>query len=464
MMALSPAEVAQARQKAQEARERLDRAIEEGKARLQAKHDARTAAREAFFAKREAQAADPSAPLDTLASKVSLSDEEAAQKVIPGPWKLKRHHLRRAAGATVGGRVSKCGVATLGGPVDIRKAEGHHHFHGLETCGSVWTCPVCAVRITEGRRSDIKTVIAGHLATEGKRAYMATFTIPHHTFQRLRELLDVVRGSWKRVKQGKAWVDQRDAYAWEGDIRALEVTHGGNGWHPHLHVVGLFGKGVSDDDIRAFFEWLFSRWTDAVEKTADKMGFSLAGKCSRAAFDFVEIRDEAGVSEYVSKWGAAEELTKAHTKSAKKGRTPWQILADIAEHDREEDKALFREYAAAFFRARQLTWSKGLRARFIQEPEKTDEELAAEPGLTPEELEEQRVVTIDKRVWKQVTKRGLTGELLQAADVEGLPGIIGFFAAYRIQVQVMDRPGRAPIINPPPWLFEAVEPGEDAQV
>jgi len=173
-----------------------------------------------------------SPPAPYLAAPVSETTSSPT-KSGKASWKKRRHKLRRTAGNIVGGRVKQCGRKPIGPSIGLmRRCDSGHHFSGLETCGSVWACPVCSVKVTETRKVEIKTVLDGHYATGGIAA-MATLTIPHHVFQSPRELRRAVSGAFRKVKSGKPWQKARAKYQWAGDVRALEVTHGRSGWHPH---------------------------------------------------------------------------------------------------------------------------------------------------------------------------------------------------------------------------------------
>lgn len=363
--------------------------------------------------------------LDTLASNLSQDAEI--------DWKQRRHSLRHTAGTVVHGRTKKCGCVPIGSQVDIIKGDhGGHHFNGLETCGSVWTCPVCAVKITESRRTDVKEVLEAHLLAGGKAA-MFTLTIPHTKFQKVRELRKAVSESWTKVQQGVGWKTMKRNVGWEGAIRALEVTHGNNGWHPHLHVVILFSKGLTEVKTQVFSGLLFERWARAVARS----GF---GKCSEEAFSVEPITDAEGVSKYCQKWGVAEELTKAHIKQGKAGgRSPWQILADIEEHNEPRDRALFSEYAEAFKGARQLTWTKGVRDRYLEQPEQTDDELSREPECS--DIEVARELTIDRSVWRFIAEHRIQGKMLSVMDSRGVEGVYEMLRSYRIPFAIGERHG-----------------------
>ena len=337
--------------------------------------------------------------------------------------KSERHMLRRKSGQILKReRVSKCGQRAIGGLVTLHHNEGHTHFGAVETCGSVWHCPVCVAKISEGRRAEIDAIMQGHREAGGV-AFMATLTIPHLQFQSCAELRRCVANSWRGVKSGKAWHRAREGHGWIGDIRALEITHGKNGWHPHLHILIFFKPGTPQDVMHSFGGWLFDAWETAVHRA----GF---GRPRKSAFRFDQADSTSGAADYVSKWGASLELTKAHTKRSKGGRTPWQILRDYAADGLASDEALFAEYAYAFKGARQLTWSRsfktasgdiepGIRQRYLTEDEVPDEELAVEP-----QAEETQVATLDRALFHEISNRGATATVLSAHEADGLDGVL----------------------------------------
>ncbi len=346
------------------------------------------------------------------------SDAPSERKESP---KSRRHALRRTAGKLMPReRVSGCGQKAMGGKVTIHHHGGHAHFGSVETCGSVWHCPVCAAKITEGRRTDLDALLAAHRAAGGI-AFMATLTIPHHRFQTCKLLRDAVSTAWRKVKSGKAWVRSRERHRWLGDVRALEVTHGDNGWHPHLHVLILFDPKATELDFSEFGDWLYSAWARAVERS----GF---GICSKGAFAWDKVDATEGAAEYVSKWGAALEMTKAHIKNGRGGRTPFQILSDYMARKYQRDAKLFQEYAVAFKGARQLTWSRDLRKIYLgDKAEEPDEILATEPTM-----QETHTMTIDRALFHEVVKRGLTSDLLTAVENGRFNGLIAFLEQYKI--------------------------------
>lgn len=382
-------------------------------------------------------------PLDIHASNSSpltIADPQNPQKE-KSDRKERRHALRRKAGELLKHeRVAACGQKAVGSLVSLHHHGERAHFGGIETCGSVWMCPVCAAKVTEGRRDELDRLLTAH-RDAGGLCVMATLTIPHHKFQSCKDLKWAVSRAWGHVKTGKGWQQARDNNAWLGDVRALEVTHGGNGWHPHLHVLVFFSPDATDGQIRAFGDWLFGAWESAVKRT----GF---GQCSRAAFTYEPVTHDQVAAEYVGKWGVSMEITKAHTKTAKGGRSPWQILQDYDRRGWQSDARLFREYASAFKGARQLTWSRGfkrhgvvpvpgIRTRYLpDEPEKSDLEISENPAMA-----ETQTASLSRDLFKVISWRGLTAAVLSAQESGGVPAVSILLQNKGIPVRFSEVPG-----------------------
>jgi len=61
-------------------------------------------------------------------------------------------------------------------------------YVGLQTCGSVWACPVCAAKIAERRRAEVVAAMAAHKAAGGCM-FLLTLTAPHQRTDLLADLL-----------------------------------------------------------------------------------------------------------------------------------------------------------------------------------------------------------------------------------------------------------------------------------
>jgi hypothetical protein len=278
-------------------------------------------------------------------------------------------------------RIDKClRIRNKSQDIQVWKSKEHQtaHYSGLQTCGSVWRCPVCSAKIAERRRVEIIQAMDAHKAAGGC-VNLLTLTCPHQAKDNLADLL---------AKQKKAlnsfWSDRHvKAVLVEmesiGQIRALEVTHGrlspqNNGWHPHYHVLVFGGAAVNlaRSDVFRWDDWettLYTRWANAC---------TLAGLGAPSRAHGLKLDDGSKAAKYVSKWGLEDEMTKGHTKKATHGETPFDFLrAYLLDKTDKQAAALFIEFAKTFEGKRQLHWSKGLKKRYAI-TEKSDETISEE--------------------------------------------------------------------------------------
>ena len=280
-----------------------------------------------------------------------------------------------------GSRTDKClRLRAHGKDVQVWQSNEHKttSYSGLQTCGSVWACPVCAAKIAERRRSEVVAAMAAHKASGGCM-FLLTLTAPH---QRTDKLVDLLAKQALALKKMFADKTCRKVFAEMGvlgQIRALEVTHGrlsefNNGWHPHHHLLLFAGSGVDlarfDDPQRK--DWaarLYLRWAACCEG---------AGLGTPSFAHGLKLDDGSKAAQYVSKWGLEDEITKGHTKKAIHGETPFDFLrAYLGDASDKQAGALFKEFAETFKGKQQLRWSPGLKKRYAI-GESTDEELAAQ--------------------------------------------------------------------------------------
>lgn len=352
-------------------------------------------------------------PLDNVATRFLPDDRDRAVESRRNAYMLRD----TAAIALPAESVRYCGrrVARAGreeGVVSLRLGERGASLTGVMTCGSVWHCPVCARRIAGYRREQVRRAVDRHRNTPTGEVYMITLTVPHDRFDDPKALCRAVAETWRKTIAGAPWMKWRKRLR-AHLIRALEVTHGDNGWHPHLHVL-LF---VSDEVyINGFSDWLFARW-------ASKVAAAGLGVCSPDAFRFERAKTIDAAADYIAKGiGADWELTHAHIKRGRDGgRTPFQLLGDGAAGD-DHALRLFQAFAIAFKGARQLTWSKGLKDLYdVDDP--SDEELAAraEPGRV--------IAIIYTDSFEILAQHGEIPKLLEATEKWGAVGLINFMAS-----------------------------------
>lgn len=293
---------------------------------------------------------------------------------------------------------------------------------GVGTCGSVWSCPVCAAKITEARRAELMAGMA-RAKSLGWSAWLVTLTTPHQHGQSLAELLPAFQKALTHWKNSAIYKAVKREAGRKGSIRSLEVTWGeANGWHPHTHDL-TYASG----NLAEFLDWRMR--ADDPDSTLRVQWFrSLmkAGLCTESQrADVLEhgidIRDGTYAAEYVAKygreassegWGLSGELTKSHAKLGKRGErfTPFQLLQWAKTGDRQAG-ALFVEFSHAFSGKRMLSYSPKLKIA-LGAGDIPDEVLAAMETPLPDE---ESAGSLSVEDFHEVVKRGAVADLLDYA-------------------------------------------------
>lgn len=314
--------------------------------------------------------------------------------------------------------------------VTVWAGERGAYFTGLHTCGSVWLCPVCSAKISEGRKVEVQTAIDNALF-EGMGVSLVTLTFRHGLADPLKETLGKFSKALRRVKSGRAYVELMKYFGIHGEIRALEVTHGANGWHPHTHALMFSHAPLNGHRLTQYRRRLFALWFRACQAVGLPLPSYKHG---------VDVTGAKYAAEYVAKWGFASELAKPGSKTGRGGgRTPWELLVDAGAGDKRA-AWLFREYAEHFHGKRQLFWSRGLKRRLSVEGEMTDQEILD----LPEVENAARVAVIDPDTWQIVQRAGAHERVLLAA-FEGKAALYGLLNHLRSTVPMWEG---GPVLGP----------------
>lgn len=343
-----------------------------------------------------------------------------ARRVLWGLSSLER--VRRC-----GNSLSKFGNSDQGAKhqaghtVAVKVSDGTAGFAGLQSCGSPWACPVCSQKISGVRADDVQSAVSAWHQDGGRVAFL-TLTMRHRKGQRLDDLWAALSHGWDKATggSGREWVKDCNDYGVPMErvvkrgkrageivtenkipfIRAVEVTHGSNGWHVHIHALLFVRDGVTDDDVKALSDRMFGRWVPAL---TDK---GLTAPSQRHGVDIKLVRrgDSNALGDYFTKSqyvgrvkadGAGWELTGGAGKTARGiNRTPFQILADIESAGDADDLALWWEFEKASRGKKQLQWSNGLRDYLDLGAEATDEEI------TDQDMGGEVVMTFSRKQWR----------------------------------------------------------------
>lgn len=217
----------------------------------------------------------------------------------------------------VSDNVSQCGKP-LGRHVQLQRNREHGSgsINGVQTCQSVWACPVCRSRIVSKRAEELKEIYQAW-SEKGGRMYMVTLTVPHSKEDNLAELygsgaqgtgLSAALGKFRASRDFSK--DFKNRVGYYGDIRGIEVTWGReNGFHPHIHMLVLTRK---DWNLKEWKYRFFKAWRNAclgagLQAPSFERGVVIS-KCQKA--------DQA---QYLAKWSAATEIQSDGMKQAKHG-------------------------------------------------------------------------------------------------------------------------------------------------
>ncbi|MEU8886111.1 hypothetical protein [Streptomyces hydrogenans] len=417
-----------------------------------------------------------------------------------------------------------CGTRLTGEEVGVHIGEGSARFAGLQSCHSVWACPICQARIRAARAVELERAALAWLKA-GHGLYMATLTVPHWEHVRLAsrvkdghkcagqrsctcqctcpvlapgpgqkkpkctcacpvdpgQLARVVEawrgvqgGTWwtgrhvirdgapapwgpeweaddryvrrqeydgqgRRVGPATVWQDGfRDRWNIVGTTRTIEITWGKNGWHSHAHVLIWTEEAATDARAEVIEEELYNRWAQRCEavglpKPARGEIRPKDGKRIGKGVDVTAAtREKAGaLGKYVVKLqeggSLALEMTRMDLKVTRgqKGKTALELAA-IAASGNEKAVDLWHEYEFATRGLQCLTWSKDLRERLahlVKLDEREDAEILEEEVAETPELPS---LLITREAWWRliVPVFGARADILQAAEVGGLPGVI----------------------------------------
>jgi hypothetical protein len=246
-------------------------------------------------------------------------------------------------------RLALCGVALrygASGVVVRRLPDGRAAYSGLYRCGDFWRCPSCRVALGIRRARQIEMALRQHVDAGGS-ALLATYTVPHTRDESLPVVLARLAGTWRRYAR-HAWRDCVGAY-YIGNVRALEVVHGVNGWHPHYHAL-LF--------VRSGLPYLTPVAVSLAERWSQVAGAEWRADVRQVARDGV-----AAVARYLTTDGISGASYEVASPAAKvpAGRSYTQLLYDYARYRSSVDAALVYEYAAALHGVHHLTVSPRLR-------------------------------------------------------------------------------------------------------
>lgn len=323
------------------------------------------------------------------------------------------------AGSKAAGRgVTLCGWTQIANQkvrlVRVEAEQPRAFYRGLQACGLRWVCPCCTIKKSEESREALNAALSV-ARDRGLVPVMLTLTARHKRTTDLREFWAMLSKAEKQMKTSNAWKALNKRHLKGGFAKAVEITHGANGWHPHFHLI-LMTNADDEDHAAELVETLRADWLHQLNRVG------LDGKSKAARERSFDVRGAQEAGDYITKWGAAEEMTLAGSKVGKaKGRTPWQLLRDARTADTDAERmqagALWWEFSQVMKGVHQLR----------QSPKFRELVAAYEPpeGEAEEEPEETTVFRFDDPEWTFGKYKRLTmKEAAEEAKAEEAHGAV----------------------------------------
>lgn len=341
--------------------------------------------------------------------------------VGPGPGETRESDPLR--------RVRACGRIMVNGQsasVEVERDLGDARYGGLAVCGSIHACPVCSASIRHQRAEDIERAAETHLGNGGHVA-MVTLTTSHSQGMALAGLWDTVSKGLRYLRSGRKAKALNDQLGLVGTIRAVEVTVGRNGWHPHVHLLLFMDGGDSiEEQVRAIERVWAERWSMGIVRQgypAPRQPYGVrvqAVGLAAVGTYLAKVQDGFGGS-----WGPGLEIARADLKRSLdgEGRTPFVVLEDYLRDGQPQDLAIWREWETASKGRRAIVWSNGLRDRLGLDEEVSDQEAAEGSAW-----ETDTVYVLCVEEWMAVLSARKQYEVLEAAERGRTEAVRGLLA------------------------------------
>lgn len=341
-------------------------------------------------------------------------------------------------------RTAHCMVTPTGQlvTIDFDYEKQNARFGGVQTCGSVWACPVCSWAISKGRRDELVKISA--IMEKDYYALHIILTISHNANHYLRDSMQALASATQKLRSGKRWESFRVQFGYDYDLTATEGTWGWtNGWHPHKHLLAYCKKSVVDKlvyqlpDSGEFVyglealplmvaEFYTERWLHVLEN--DKYGFSAS-----AERGVVVKNSPSDISDYIAKfgyvpggWRAEDELTRSNSKLGRSTSekfedrrfTPFQLLEEYFFNGSDWAAEKWLEFIFVMKGRHQLQFMRGFKPYLVTQGLNilSDEELATQESKSPfYDL----FMSFNLVQWRQIMRSGVHPYLLDFVESVG---------------------------------------------
>jgi plasmid rolling circle replication initiator protein Rep len=241
--------------------------------------------------------------------------------------------LRTAAKLLSNERIAQCqsAIAPEQSVVEVRVDSNQigAKFHNLVRCESN-SCPHCAAARSEQDRHELSLALAQAIE-HNIFPMLLTFTLSHHAGDRLESLRAALRTAFDKTFSGRWFQTFKAEWRVVGKITSTEVTHGKNGWHPHLHVLLFTELEYAGKWPEAMELQISERWITKLKTLGFTANLAHGVDVRTAESDIADYIAKWGREPLEAGWGADTEIAKANVKHATSGGlTPFQLLGAAA--------------------------------------------------------------------------------------------------------------------------------------
>lgn len=342
---------------------------------------------------------------------------------------------------------------------------------GLQTCGSVWACPVCAPRIASERGKEVQQAL--DWAKENDLIpVMMTLTARHTGEMSLDHIKTRFKAAWRFFTKARAWRRFRADFGVEHTITAREILYAwqsGNGWHYHMHTLLFIRRDAMREAIETDMQaelrpdWLAALARHELEAIGEYgLNVSAHGDVPGKYLAKLGLNPEQPVTD------ARYEISGAGNKQGRQGVNVWTLL----ERSQRRDSAgtltpgaklaekCYLEYVVSMQGDDWITWSRGFKA-LVGMDEQPDEQLAE----TDDDPAANDWLHLDAEQWQPVAKsRDYAGLLSVAAETRSKAAVMAFIDELRDAATLHYPPAApghtSPRLDEQPSSFSSSPPGD----
>lgn len=308
-------------------------------------------------------------------------------------------------------RAGYCGVRPISKDVEnieaVQGEKGGIYYRGMQRCGSVWFCQDCMYKLMKGRSDELYSQLKIY-KDAGKIVLFVTFTLQHKVGDPLQDLHDKLLQSFNFANSHKSWQKIKKQMPVEF-LRTLEVLHGVNGWHPHLHCV-FIGDPEMVNNMNVFL--------NLYKKELIKNGLLVNNHTVVTEKWNGKLED---MKDYMFK-GLLEQEIFGSIKKAGKGNTFFDLVDN-------GENTLVMEYVKVMKGKRQYHHSRGF---FKDVRVKKDEEILKDDKVKT------ILFTIPMNVYVDMVAKGISLHLLNEYEYGGRPRAVKLLELYDVDARFFD--------------------------